>query len=336
MVSLSMIKNRAIPVNLPAAATGAPQERQDSATITITAKGGDLFQQAAGRSARSSTPISSRCSRRNPDAKVFISGDTKAEFGQAIECSIRRGRLGITQDRHRDAAETPRRESRVGHGGRGRRCSATRCCFSVFAWKPPPCRCPRQIPAVDVDLVAGRARAGSGPRPKLPRRRLHRNLRRPSHRLRRSLNPRPHPSRNRFRRQATAARTGGASRTGESRAPTSSGAQGGRGGRCARWSRQPRSSAFQSQATVSARGPPARAARPGYAGGAGRGRWAGDWCERQAQLGISDAGQRRRPRSPALDVRAGAGGRPARRLARRCAGEFLPGAITPRSVSGWR
>ncbi|MGB8466262.1 MAG: biopolymer transporter ExbD, partial [Terrimicrobiaceae bacterium] len=39
MMSLSMIKNRGIPVNLPVASSGVAQERKDYAAITVTAEG---------------------------------------------------------------------------------------------------------------------------------------------------------------------------------------------------------------------------------------------------------------------------------------------------------
>jgi biopolymer transport protein ExbD len=42
MVSLSMVKNNGIKVNLPAATTSAPQEHNDRTTISVT-KDGDLF-----------------------------------------------------------------------------------------------------------------------------------------------------------------------------------------------------------------------------------------------------------------------------------------------------
>ncbi len=43
MVSLSMVKNKGIPVNLPAAATGAPQPHEESAVITVDATGALFF-----------------------------------------------------------------------------------------------------------------------------------------------------------------------------------------------------------------------------------------------------------------------------------------------------
>src|ERR1700689_2309095 len=42
MVSLSMLKNRGIPVLLPAASTGAPQEHKDHGTVSI-AETGQLY-----------------------------------------------------------------------------------------------------------------------------------------------------------------------------------------------------------------------------------------------------------------------------------------------------
>ena len=96
MVSLSMIRNRAIPVNLPAATTGSPQERQDSATITITAKGEVLYNKQPVDATQLDAELKSLLAG-NADAKVFISGDTKAEFGQAIDVLDHARRLGITK-----------------------------------------------------------------------------------------------------------------------------------------------------------------------------------------------------------------------------------------------
>jgi biopolymer transport protein ExbD len=96
MVSLSMVKNRAIPVNLPAAASGAPQERQDSASITITAKSEIFFNKQPVDATQLDAALKVLLAG-NPDPRVFISGDTKAEFGKAIEVLDRVRRLGITK-----------------------------------------------------------------------------------------------------------------------------------------------------------------------------------------------------------------------------------------------
>jgi biopolymer transport protein ExbD len=96
MVSLSMVKNRGIPVNLPAAATGAPQERKDFASITITAKGEFFFDKQPVDAAQLEAAMQTFVDG-NPDARIFISGDTKAEFGGIVDVLDRARRLGITK-----------------------------------------------------------------------------------------------------------------------------------------------------------------------------------------------------------------------------------------------
>ncbi|HEV2693137.1 MAG TPA: biopolymer transporter ExbD [Verrucomicrobiae bacterium] len=84
MVSLSMVKNNAIKVNLPAAVTGAPQERDDRTMITVT-KDGDLYFN------KEMLPLAQLPARlvqlraQSPEPKVFINGDEKALFGSAVE-----------------------------------------------------------------------------------------------------------------------------------------------------------------------------------------------------------------------------------------------------------
>jgi len=83
MVSLSMVKNRGIALNLPAAATAGSQSRDASAVVSITANG-DLFfnkQPLTGieldhalRSFKASTS----------DPRIFINGDAGAGFGRVV------------------------------------------------------------------------------------------------------------------------------------------------------------------------------------------------------------------------------------------------------------
>jgi biopolymer transport protein ExbD len=96
MVSLSMIRNRAIAVNLPATTSGAPQERQDAASISITAKGKIYFNKQLVDATQLDADLKSLLAS-NAEARVFISGDTKAEFGQAIEVLDHARRLGVTK-----------------------------------------------------------------------------------------------------------------------------------------------------------------------------------------------------------------------------------------------
>jgi len=96
MVSLSMVKNRAIPVNLPAAATGAAQDRSEFAAITIAATGKVFFNKQPVTEEQLDAALQALLAA-NPDPKVFISGDTKAEFGRAIAVLDQARRLGITK-----------------------------------------------------------------------------------------------------------------------------------------------------------------------------------------------------------------------------------------------
>jgi len=84
MVSLSMVKNRGIPVNLPAVETGAPRERQDYLTITITERGEIFFdkdpvtrEQLPGRL--------SELKASHAEPTVFLNGDADARLGTTIE-----------------------------------------------------------------------------------------------------------------------------------------------------------------------------------------------------------------------------------------------------------
>jgi len=96
MVSLSMVKNRAIPVNLPAATTGAAQDRSEFAAITIAATGEVFFNKQPVTEEQLDAALQALLAA-NPDPKVFLNGDTKAEFGRAIAVLDQARRLGITK-----------------------------------------------------------------------------------------------------------------------------------------------------------------------------------------------------------------------------------------------
>mgnify|MGYP002624398305 FL=1 len=96
MVSLSMIKNRGIPVNLPVATTAAPQERRDYTTITVTSSEEIFFDKQRVELAQLG-PLLEQLKTRNPDPKIFINGDDKASFGQAIAVLDRVREFGISK-----------------------------------------------------------------------------------------------------------------------------------------------------------------------------------------------------------------------------------------------
>jgi biopolymer transport protein ExbD len=96
MVSLSMVKNRAIPVNLPAASTGAAQESRDFATISINAAG-ELFFDKQRVDAGQLEAALKELLAGNPDPRVFIHGDAEAAFGKAVGVLDEARRLGISK-----------------------------------------------------------------------------------------------------------------------------------------------------------------------------------------------------------------------------------------------
>ena len=84
MVSLSMVKNQGISVNLPSAATGTSQEREAAVTITVT-KSGDIYLNQEKLAADLLSWRLKQLKAENPDMRVFVNGDKEAYFGNAIQ-----------------------------------------------------------------------------------------------------------------------------------------------------------------------------------------------------------------------------------------------------------
>jgi len=96
MVSLSMVKNNGIKVNLPAAATSASQERNDRTTISVT-KDGNLFFNQEPMQLEELPARLEQLKSQQADPKVFINGDEKAFFGSAVEVLDDLRKAGITK-----------------------------------------------------------------------------------------------------------------------------------------------------------------------------------------------------------------------------------------------
>ncbi|MDD5349637.1 MAG: biopolymer transporter ExbD [Chthoniobacteraceae bacterium] len=96
MVSLSMVKNRGIAVNLPAAATGAAQEQAHATTLSLRADG-QLFWDKQPIDAAQLEPALRQLLAEQGDPRIFINGDTKAEFGQAVAVLDTVRKLGISK-----------------------------------------------------------------------------------------------------------------------------------------------------------------------------------------------------------------------------------------------
>lgn len=96
MVSLSMVKNSGIPVNLPTASTSVPQGKEDFTSITVTETGLFLFnKEEIDKNELSARLTQLRTS--NPNAKVFINGDGKAMFENIVTVLDEARKQGITK-----------------------------------------------------------------------------------------------------------------------------------------------------------------------------------------------------------------------------------------------
>jgi biopolymer transport protein ExbD len=94
MVSLSMVKNQGISVNLPSAATGISQERETAVTIT---KAGDTYLNQVKLSPDLLPQRLKQLKEENPGVRVFINGDKEAYFGNAIQILDEVRSSGITK-----------------------------------------------------------------------------------------------------------------------------------------------------------------------------------------------------------------------------------------------
>jgi biopolymer transport protein ExbD len=96
MVSLSMIRNQGISVNLPIASTSAPQDRKEYASITVTEKG-DYFWNKQPANLAAVIDHLRQLKQSEPDPKVFINGDAKAHFEDVVSVLDEARKIGITK-----------------------------------------------------------------------------------------------------------------------------------------------------------------------------------------------------------------------------------------------
>ncbi len=96
MVSLSMVKNQGISVNLPIASTANTQDSKNIVTITVK-ETGEIFLNKNLVSSQELTTQLTHLKNSDSDLKVLINGDEKAYFGKAIFVLDEVRRLGITK-----------------------------------------------------------------------------------------------------------------------------------------------------------------------------------------------------------------------------------------------
>ncbi len=83
MVSLSMVKNSGIPVDLPAAASSAPRQEKSFTTLTVNERGEVFFdKQPVTMAALPGRLAALKASTREP--LVLINADERADFGGAV------------------------------------------------------------------------------------------------------------------------------------------------------------------------------------------------------------------------------------------------------------
>ncbi|MDL5054765.1 biopolymer transporter ExbD [Oscillatoria laete-virens NRMC-F 0139] len=96
MVSLSMIQNQGIPVNLPVATSATPEKRQESATVTIS-QTGEFYLNKEPLSQEAIIEKLRALKSASPDFRVFINGDREANFGDAVGILDEIRKAGITK-----------------------------------------------------------------------------------------------------------------------------------------------------------------------------------------------------------------------------------------------
>ncbi len=95
MVSLSMVKNQGIDVNLPAAETGARQIKDNQYhAITVTSKGEIYFNKEM--ISMEELPLRlKQLKAQDSDPTIILNGDEKAYFGRAIFVLDEARKIGI-------------------------------------------------------------------------------------------------------------------------------------------------------------------------------------------------------------------------------------------------
>jgi len=96
MVSLSMVKSKGLPVNLPAAASGEQENRDDFTSITVTADNAILFNKQPV-AVNALPELLAKLKAEQPDPKVFINGDENSRLGVTISVLDEVRKCGISK-----------------------------------------------------------------------------------------------------------------------------------------------------------------------------------------------------------------------------------------------
>lgn len=96
MVSLSMIRNQGINVNLPVASTSTPQDRKSYVSITVTEKG-EFYWDKDPVDLPTVVSRLRQLKQTEADPKVFINGDAKAHFEDIVSVLDEARKASITK-----------------------------------------------------------------------------------------------------------------------------------------------------------------------------------------------------------------------------------------------
>lgn len=132
MVSLSMVKSKGLPVNLPGAASGEAQNRDEFTTITVTADNTLLFNKQPIAAADLAAALQ-KLKAENSDPKIFINGDEASRLGMTILVLDEARRCGITKVSFETKRSRSRREPRLDRLRRARHWHAR-----AAAFRDPP------------------------------------------------------------------------------------------------------------------------------------------------------------------------------------------------------
>ena len=96
ILSLTMIENRGIAVNLPKAASSAALDRKEEVSLTVT-EAGALYWNKEEIQAESLPGRLQSLKASQPDPRIFVKGDEKAQFGKAVSVLDAVRLAGITR-----------------------------------------------------------------------------------------------------------------------------------------------------------------------------------------------------------------------------------------------
>ena len=95
MVSLSMVKNQGVPVNLPHASTGARQATGNEYTAITITQTGDIYFNKRKVSMLELSGLLKDLKTKEKDPTILLNGDEKAFLGKAIDILDEARKLGI-------------------------------------------------------------------------------------------------------------------------------------------------------------------------------------------------------------------------------------------------